>query len=69
MTTDLLYIEEKLAGLRKEWVSRPDKRKVIEIQAKALLRAKELIEQRAAEPDLFEEAKRMFADPPGPVET
>ena len=57
---DLLYIENNLAELREEWVARPDKRKIIEIQAKALKIAKEMIEKRKAEPDLYEQAKRIF---------
>jgi hypothetical protein len=57
---DLLAIEDRLAGLRQEWVARPDKRKIIEIQAKALKIAKDMIEEKRAEPDLFEQAKAIF---------
>lgn len=56
----LLYIENRPAELRLEWKARPDKRKIIEIQAKALTRAKEMIEEKAAQSDLYEEAKSIL---------
>jgi hypothetical protein len=37
---ELLEIEDKLAGLRKEWLANPEKRRIIELQAKALKLAK-----------------------------
>lgn len=64
MAVDLPTIESKLAELRKEWVARPDKRKVIELQAKALLRAKQILLAKKREEesttDLYEQAKRIF---------
>lgn len=60
----LELIESKLAELRKEWAARPDKRKVIELQAKALLRAKQILmakrEEERVSTDLYEQAKEIF---------
>ncbi|MBC7236235.1 MAG: hypothetical protein H5T69_10350 [Chloroflexi bacterium] len=60
----LEHIENKLAELRQEWVARPDKRRIIALQAKALQRAKEIAEtkQRAVLQDatLYEQAKEIF---------
>ena len=60
----LEHIENKLAELRREWVARPDKRRIIALQAKALQRAKEIAEakQRATLQDttLYEQAKEIF---------
>ena len=62
MDFDLLKLENDLAKLRKEWVARPDKRSIIELQAKVLLRAKDLhLSKQKDPPASFEEAKRIFS--------
>ncbi len=66
MAVDLPTIEQKLAELRSQWKARPDKRKVIELQARALLRAKEiLLAKETGEETLersYQEAKVIFKD-------
>ena len=56
----MLYRGNTRAELRLEWKAKPDKREIIEIQAKALTRAKDMIREKAAQSDLCEETKRIF---------
>jgi hypothetical protein len=63
MSVDLAEIERRLAKLRREWLTHPEKRSIILLQANALKRAKEIaLRKTIAETpqDLFEAAKRIF---------